>query len=89
MESLYLSVEVRACQFEYILRCLDAIRFSDFNKAPIPPPMCHFTVKLPENVKTPHEFVSSLALNAKGQLAVISSALNLHFCKKFVDYFGC
>jgi hypothetical protein len=60
---------------------LDSLRFSDFNKAPIPPPMAHSTVQLPKNTYNAHEFVSSLALNDRGQLAVLTSSFNLHFCK--------
>ncbi|KAI6182734.1 Serine threonine protein kinase-related and IKI3 domain containing protein [Aphelenchoides bicaudatus] len=61
--------------------CEDNLRFTDFNKAPIPPPMCHSNVKLPKSSENNYEFTSSLALNEKAQLVTLSSMSNLHFYK--------
>lgn len=78
------AVSVSASEFLHknlIWMNLETLRFSDYNKAPIPPPMCHFAIDLPSNNGSDYEFVSSISLNPNGELAVFSSSNNLYFCE--------
>ncbi|KAI6203285.1 hypothetical protein M3Y94_00538500 [Aphelenchoides besseyi] len=55
--------------------CNDQLRLSDFNQAPIPPPMSHCSVSLKDQQK--NEFATSIALNEDRSLAVFTSSYNL------------
>ncbi|KAI6178588.1 Elongator complex protein 1 [Aphelenchoides besseyi] len=73
--------------------CNDQLRLSDFNQAPIPPPMSHCSVSLKNEKK--NEFATSIALNENRSLAVLTSSYNLktyQFKDKqlmLVDSFSC